>query len=404
MKFLHENKLLAVFVGCGALLLAALAGGFYLQYLNDLAEASRHATTRRLVALEETLTSLQDVRVHHAGLLITGKATDRVQFDAARRQLDVNVAKLETLYPPEAHTDRVLAELKRLYGLKVAELAVAADMHRSSGFEAARAMFMSRNADDYGMAIRMLIEHLKQRDQDLHAATHRLIGRQHAQLLTAAVFVLLLAVLCGALAHASLRREVRQRQALARRLEHEATHDPLTGLPNRRSFMNALDRALGRARRGDHMVAILFIDLDGFKRINDELGHDSGDQLLRHVAERFSSALRQTDMVARLGGDEFAVLADAPGAEAPMMLAERLVRTASTPMLDGHPGQRISASVGVALFPLDATDGHALLREADAAMYRAKHDGKGRVERAPAKPGFRAYSAQEVVQRVARTH
>src|SRR5687767_5256339 len=128
VKLLHENKLLVVFVACGALLIAALAGGFYLQYLNDAAEAGRHATTRRLVALEETLTSLQDVRIHHAGLLITGKPMYREQFDKARQQLDRKVAALERLYPREAHSDRVLGELKRLYALKVAELAVAAEM------------------------------------------------------------------------------------------------------------------------------------------------------------------------------------------------------------------------------------------------------------------------------------
>jgi CHASE3 domain sensor protein len=122
VKFLHENKLLVVFVACGALLIAALGGGFYLQYLNDAAEASRHATTRRLVALEETLTSLQDVRIHHAGLLITGKPLYRQQFDQSRQQLDSKLAALHRLYPPDEHSDRVLRELKRLYALKVAEL------------------------------------------------------------------------------------------------------------------------------------------------------------------------------------------------------------------------------------------------------------------------------------------
>jgi diguanylate cyclase (GGDEF)-like protein len=381
VKFLHENKLLVVFVACGALLMAAVGGGFYLQYLNDAAEASRHATTRRLVALEETLTSLQDVRIHHAGLLITGKPQFRRQFDESRQQLARKVVALERLYPPDEHSERVLRELKRLYALKVAELAAALEMHDRNGFDAARAMFMSRNADDYGMAIRILIEHLKQRDQDTQAATNQLIGRQHAQLLTAAAGVLLLALLCGALAHASLRNEVRQRQALARRLEHEATHDALTSLPNRRSFMLELERSLARVRRSGGMLAILFIDLDGFKRVNDELGHGIGDQLLRLVAQRFEQGLRRSDLVARLGGDEFAVLADATGVDTLVQLAERLVEIASAPLLDSHPDHRISASIGLAVFPMDAADGTALLSEADAAMYRAKRSGKGRVAR-----------------------
>jgi diguanylate cyclase len=381
VKFLHENKLLVVFVACGSLLMAALAGGFYLQYLNDAAEASRHATTRRLLALEETLTSLQDVRIQHAGLLITGKPQFRRQFDESSQQLARMVDALQALYPPDEHNDRVLRELKRLYGLKVAELAAAVEMHDHNGFEAARAIFMSRNADDYGMAIRMLIEHLKQRDQETQAATNHLIGRQHVHLLSAAVGVLVLALLCGALAHVSLRNEVRQRQALARRLEHEATHDALTSLPNRRSFMLELERSLARVRRSGGMLAILFIDLDGFKRVNDELGHGTGDELLRQVAQRFEQSLRRSDLVARLGGDEFAVLADATGLDTLMQLAERLVELVSAPLLEDHPEHRISASIGLAVFPTDASDGTALLSEADAAMYRAKRAGKGRVAR-----------------------
>jgi diguanylate cyclase (GGDEF)-like protein len=251
----------------------------------------------------------------------------------------------------------------------------------SNGFETARAVFMSRQADDYGVAIRMLIEHLKQRDQDTQIATNRLVGRQHSQLLSGAVGVLLLALLCGALAHASLRSEVRQRQDLSRRLEHEATHDALTSLPNRRSFMHELERSVARARRSGGMLAILFIDLDGFKQINDALGHPTGDVLLRQVAHRFEQSLRKSDLVARIGGDEFAVLADATSFDALVQLADRLIAIVSAPLLDAHPEHRISASIGLAVFPTDAADGTALLSEADAAMYRAKRAGKGRVAR-----------------------
>jgi diguanylate cyclase (GGDEF)-like protein len=129
------------------------------------------------------------------------------------------------------------------------------------------------------------------------------------------------------------------------------------------------------------MLAILFIDLDGFKRINDELGHASGDLLLRQVAQRLADSLRKSDLVARLGGDEFAVLADATSVDPLLQLAERLIEIVSAPLLDTHPDHRISASIGLAVFPSDAADGNALLSEADAAMYRAKRTGKGRVAR-----------------------
>jgi len=380
VKFLQENKIAVVLFGCGLLLLAALAGGFYLQYLNDSAEDSRHRSTQRLLALQETLTRLQDVRVHQGALLITGKPEHLARFDEARGQLARSVDALEALYADgDAHNERVIQELKRLYGLKVHELLVAAEMHRTSGFDVARAMFMSRQADDYGTAIRLLIEHLKQRDEEANHATNRLIARQHVQLLSAAVCVIVLALLCGGLAHVSLRREIRQRQLLARRLEHEATHDALTGLPNRRSFMHELERSLARAQRAGSTLAILFIDLDGFKRINDELGHHAGDALLREVAAQFGRGLRKSDLLARLGGDEFAVIADAGPGDATLHLAQRLIAMVSLPLIEGQGELCISASIGVAFYPSDASDGTALLSEADAAMYQAKRAGKGRV-------------------------
>ncbi|HEX6706827.1 MAG TPA: diguanylate cyclase [Albitalea sp.] len=383
MKFLHENKVTVVLFGCGLLLLAALAGGFYLQYLNDSAEDGRHRSTQRLLALEETLTRLQDVRVHQGALLITGKPEHLVRFDDARDQLARSVDTLQALYADgDTHNERVIAELKRLYGLKVHELLVAAEMHRSSGFDVARAMFMSRQADDYGTAIRLLIEHLKQRDEEANRATNQLIGRQHVQLLSAAVCVFALALLCGGLTHVSLRREIRQRQAMALRLEHEATHDALTGLPNRRSFMHDLERSVARAQRVGSTLAVLFIDLDGFKRINDELGHHSGDTLLQQVAAQFGRGLRKSDLLARLGGDEFAVIAEATPGDAALHLAERLIAMVSLPLIDGQGELAISASIGVAVYASDGSDGTALLSAADAAMYQAKRAGRGRVMRA----------------------
>jgi len=383
VKFLHENKIAVVLLACGMLLLAALAGGFYLQYLNDQAELSRLASTRRLLALEETLTSLQDVRIQQGGLLITGKPVYLQKFDESRQQLARSIERLEVLYAgADAHDRKVLQELERLYRLKVSELMAAAELERSSGFDVGRAMFMSRSSDDYGTGIRILIEHLKERAQESSIATNQLIGHQHTQLMSSAVGVFILALLCGGLVHVSLCREIRERQHLAQQLQHEATHDALTGLPNRRSFMHELDRSLARARRNGSMIGILFIDLDGFKHINDELGHHAGDELLQRVARQFGQSLRKSDLLARLGGDEFAVIADANSCDSLMQLAERLIATVSLPLIPGRDAHRISASIGVAFYPVDGEDGTALLSEADSAMYRAKRQGKGRVARA----------------------
>ena len=381
MKSANEAKISGIFLVCGLLLLAALCGGVYLQYLNDLAENGRNLSTRRLLALEETLTSLQEVRINQGSLLITGKPVYFDQFNGSRVELERQLAGLETLYSGDEHSARVITELKRLCALKVHELLGAVEQQRTSGFETARALFLSRTSDDYGLAIRMLIDHLKQQDHETNAASSRLIARQHSELFAAAAGVFVLAISCGGLAHASLRREMRRRHDLTLRLEHEASHDALTGLANRRSFMQELERAVARVARSGGLLAILFIDLDGFKRINDELGHDAGDQLLRQVAREFENGVRRSETVARLGGDEFAVIAQADAYEAFEQLGRRLIQIASQPLLGEHRDHCISASVGIAAFPVDAADSASLLTEADAAMYQAKRHGKGRVAR-----------------------
>jgi diguanylate cyclase (GGDEF)-like protein len=381
VRYVHENRVLCVLICCCALLLAAIGAGVYLERLSDLAEHRRDDLARRLVALEEALSSLQDVRISQASLLLTGKDIYRENFDQSRLVLARSIATLEALFLDDEHNARVIRELRRLYGLKLAELERAAEVYHSAGQESARGMFLSRQTDDYGTAIRRLLEHLKQRDRDQYAGASHLIAQRRTQVLAAAAGALLLAATLAGVALVSLRREVQQRQALSSRLEHEASHDALTGLPNRRSFMNELERAVSRASRSGSMAAVMFIDLDGFKTINDELGHDVGDQLLRAIARRLQSELRNTDLVARLGGDEFAVVADAASCDDLAQLAQRLIDAISVPLIDDLPHCVVTGSVGLAFYPQDGRDGTTVLSAADAAMYRAKRLGKGRVAR-----------------------
>ncbi|GJD97955.1 EAL domain-containing protein [Methylobacterium iners] len=157
-----------------------------------------------------------------------------------------------------------------------------------------------------------------------------------------------------------------------------AHKDALTGLHNRASFQDRLKEMLARAKRTGSEVAVLCLDLDRFKAVNDTLGHPVGDTLLRKVAERLQSALREGDVVARLGGDEFAVLqADAVQPQAAETLAARLVDLLGrTYLVDGHM-LNIGTSVGVAVSPTDGSDMDELMKRADLALYRAKSDGRG---------------------------
>ena len=170
-----------------------------------------------------------------------------------------------------------------------------------------------------------------------------------------------------------------RREAEAR-LTYAATHDPLTGLRNRLAFNNELERAITRAKRNQWRMALMFIDLDGFKQVNDRLGHQTGDTLLIEVGKRLKNALRSSDTLARMGGDEFVVLLEQTGTDGEIAeVAHKLLGVIRTPYptLDGE--SPVSASFGVAIFPVDAQEQQALLAHADSAMYRAKTSVENRV-------------------------
>jgi diguanylate cyclase (GGDEF)-like protein/PAS domain S-box-containing protein len=175
-----------------------------------------------------------------------------------------------------------------------------------------------------------------------------------------------------------------ERQAFEHRLAHRAHHDPLTALPNRALFSELLEHALARARRAHTTVAVLFLDLDRFKVVNDSLGHDAGDALLAVLARRLESVLRPGDVVSRFGGDEFTILCEdlEPGAAArgASAVAERLINVVREPVVLEGEEQFLGVSVGIALAVDGSERPEDLLRDADSAMYRAKELGRGRSE------------------------
>ncbi|MEW8507895.1 MAG: EAL domain-containing protein [Candidatus Thiodiazotropha sp.] len=168
-------------------------------------------------------------------------------------------------------------------------------------------------------------------------------------------------------------------------IAYQASYDALTDLPNRRMFLDSLHKALARCRRHQHKAAVLFFDLDNFKNINDSLGHQVGDSLLRQVAQRMRSAIREEDTVARLGGDEFVILmphldkdADETASEV-QLLADKIRQDMNKPYhVDGHD-LHITTSIGIAIFPTAKETPDDILRQADTAMYRAKESGRNAV-------------------------
>ncbi|MBK7001550.1 MAG: diguanylate cyclase [Rhodoferax sp.] len=179
--------------------------------------------------------------------------------------------------------------------------------------------------------------------------------------------------------HVCMLTDITHLKQQQQRLEHAAQHDPLTGLPNRMLLSDRLQQAMVRCQRQGTGLGVVYLDLDGFKDVNDQYGHDVGDRLLVCVAQRLKAALREGDSLVRMGGDEFvALLVDLERTEDGAPVLERLLLAAAEPVaVDAHVLQ-VSTSIGISYFPLDNVDADHLLRHADAAMYRAKQTGKNR--------------------------
>jgi diguanylate cyclase (GGDEF)-like protein/PAS domain S-box-containing protein len=184
----------------------------------------------------------------------------------------------------------------------------------------------------------------------------------------------------GGAARVTAVRDIRERRAAEESIRFLACHDSLTGLPNRVLFQDAIARELASAKRQGSQLAVLGIDLDRFKHVNDTLGHWAGDQLLQQVAERLRQCVRDGDIAARIGGDEFVLLqTDASQPEASSVLARRIIETLSRPYDLAGNQMTIGASVGIALSPRDGEEADSLVRNADIALYRAKSIERGTV-------------------------
>jgi diguanylate cyclase (GGDEF)-like protein/PAS domain S-box-containing protein len=172
-------------------------------------------------------------------------------------------------------------------------------------------------------------------------------------------------------------RDVTERRAIEARIAHLAYHDALTGLPNRSLMQDRISSAIARAERTDKKLAVMFIDIDNFKNINDSLGHDAGDDLLRRVARRLSESIRAHDTIARQGGDEFIVLLDQlEGHQGATRVAQKMLDALRAAFQLGGADQHVSGSIGIAVFPDDGRDPSTLLKNADTAMFHGKSLGK----------------------------
>ncbi|HSG42697.1 MAG TPA: EAL domain-containing protein [Anaerolineales bacterium] len=228
-------------------------------------------------------------------------------------------------------------------------------------------------------SVQSRLKKLEEKEQVLPLAEQKQVrfDKSHflAEVTTSSVFF------AGTYVAQTVIRDITQRKNEEDALRYRATHDPLTNLPNRFLFQDRLQHALAKSKRNKTFGAVLYLDLDGFKFINDAFGHGVGDQVLQYIGQHLQSSLREEDTIARLGGDEFVVLLDEihEPAEAELV-AKNIQKTFSKPYQIADQEVIISFSVGVSIFPADGDESNVLLQSSDAAMYQAKQEGKRRIK------------------------
>lgn len=368
-----ERKLLAL-VALFYLSLMLLVGAIWGSQVSLSSGQSVQDLYRSLYRLSTLLSTLQDAEIGQRGYLLTGNQQYLVPYEQAVGRLDEQLHEMLDNPTLQAYA----ADLKviaRLSELKRDELAQTIILRREQGqYEAQRVLaandgklYMDEMRQRIGNVERGVALSLREQKADLEWRSGlALWGGGGGALLMVALLTLLFS---------DLRRDLRERAELLERLAFESQHDSLTHLPNRRAFNEALDQALALARRGERHVALLYLDLDGFKPINDQLGHAAGDATLKAVVARWQEVVREGEVLARLGGDEFAVIA-AGDAAAVERLAQRLIDALDGPLLERHSGMRVGVSVGLARYAEHGEDRRRLIAAADTAMYRAKEAGK----------------------------
>lgn len=171
--------------------------------------------------------------------------------------------------------------------------------------------------------------------------------------------------------------DITRQKQLEETLKQMAYYDELTELPNRQHLYKHLKKAIARSKRRDHQLAIVFVDLDGFKNVNDTLGHESGDQLLVEVGQRLEKSFREEDVISRLGGDEFVMVLEETSQEEVEGILERVMAVVAEPYFINGETAKITPSIGISMYPMDGETIEELIKNADKAMYHAKNRGKG---------------------------
>ena len=374
LRFLSQKFVVGSIVALGILVANALVS---YRTITNLIDASRivERTLKVVEALKDVRDSVVNSETELRGYVISG---DGDRLARARAFLESTKERVQTLHVlSEAIPDQLqIEQLDALIAEESQRFDKLVESHSQTGVSATIRSIGSTASAARIQSIQLLTaELLGAADARVARRTEQFKRSSDISVITAAVATLLNVSLLSVVILLA-RREIKERRQAEEVVKFAATHDPLTGLPNRSLLADRAARALDEAKSQRRSLAVLFIDLDRFKNINDALGHGAGDRLLQNVAGRLARCVPRSDTVARQGGDEFVVLADAfQGQSGLAQVAENIRVAVAKPMAMYGKEFEITASIGISICPVDGEDLWTLLKNADIAMYRAKQQG-----------------------------
>ena len=342
------------------------------------AESRRIAAYAEMQSLDAILLAFDDAETGQRGYLLTGNTAYLEPYHESLSRIDADLDQLDRLVddePAKAAVDRI----RQLKQLKFDALERTIRVRQQQGLEQALELVKSNVGKAYMDELRTIVAGLKaQQKADLDRLQDRTVFHVGIYQYSTTFFVLFLMLVILSV-WTIIRRDMTSKRELLERLDHEASHDELTQLPNRNLFISILDYSIPIASRYQRTLGVMFIDLDGFKAINDIFGHAAGDAVLKEAARRLKDCSRKSDVVARIGGDEFLILIPNINQRADLeVFASHLLASFDTPILPSLGPAKIGTSIGIALFPDDGIRSTDLIKAADVAMYRAKAGGKHR--------------------------
>jgi diguanylate cyclase (GGDEF)-like protein len=369
-----------------ALFLIVLLGALFVRGIADVQDSIGGIRDNDLarIQIRSVLVDLIDAETGQRGFLLTGDESYLAPYQRGRKHIQEMLRSQQRTGYMREQLGADGEEMMRLAEEKLEELGRTIALRRAGDTAAALQVVKQ----GYGKAVmdrdRLLIERHLDR---LRRERDRILDSLHARFWRSAVFLIGILLTISGLATYTWRRltqAVRANGSLARKLSQEATHDALTGLPNRRFFDRWAQHLVRKNSRESQPFTLMLIDLDGFKKVNDTLGHAAGDAVLIEAASRLQKSLRGNELLARLGGDEFGVLIEGSLSHIELTsLGNRLIAALAPSLYEGLPERAVGASIGVAQSPENGADTESLKAAADAALYESKEAGRGRVSFAP---------------------